>query len=331
MFLTSGNLLNVANQIVVIAILAVGMTMVIITGGIDLSVGSLVALSAVVTGLLIRDHAGGVHATAMGTIVCSLVGILICGAAGAVSGSLKTLFGVPPFIVTLAMMRVTLGLAYMLRAGQSIYDVPNSFTWLGRGTSLAGLPNAVLLLIVVYVLAHVTMSKTKLGRYIYAVGGNAEAARLSGVGVGRVLMTVYIVSGLTAGLGGVIVASQLKGSSPTYGLGYELYVIAAAVVGGTSLSGGEGNIAGTLIAALIIAVIQNGMNLRGVESYRQMVVLGLVILGAVLLDRLKRQSWRIPRRTKKLESDANNASRSIAPTSAVEHASTGSDYESNGL
>ena len=135
------------------------------------------------------------------------------------------------------------------------------------------------------------MSRTKLGRYIYAVGGNAEAARLSGVRVGLILMTVYIVSGIVAGLGGVILASQLKSSSPTYGLAYELYVIAAVVVGGTSLSGGQGKILGTLIGALIIAVIQNGMNLTGVESYTQKVVLGLVILGAVLLDRMKHRGW----------------------------------------
>jgi len=293
-FLTSSNLLNVANQIVVIAVMAVGMTMVIITGGIDLSVGSLVALSAVVTAMLIRDHAGGANASASGMIGCSLVGVLVCGAVGAFSGGMITLFNVPPFITTLAMMQVASGLAYILAAGQSIYDIPSSFTWLGRGIGALGIPNAVWLMLAVFAVAHITMSRTRLGRYIYAVGGNAEAARLSGVRVGRVLMIAYIISGLAAGLGGVIVASQLKSSSPTYGLSYELYVIAAVVVGGTSLAGGEGNIIGTLIGALIMAVIQNGMNLTGVEGYRQKVVLGFVILGAVLLDRLKRRSWRFP-------------------------------------
>jgi ribose transport system permease protein len=146
-------------------------------------------------------------------------------------------------------------------------------------------------MLVLYAAAHVVMTKTRIGRYIYAVGGNAEAARLSGVRVGAMLMTVYTLSGLAAGIGGVIVASQLKSSSPTYGQSYELYVIAAVVVGGTSLTGGDGRIFGTLIGALIIAVIQNGMNLTGVESYRQKVVLGLVILGAVLLDMLKRRPW----------------------------------------
>lgn len=291
-FLQADNLLNVANQIVVIAIIAVGMTMVIITGGIDLSVGSLVALSAVVAGLLIRDRAGGNAATTAGLIWCSLAAIAAAGAVGAFSGAIIAFFRVPPFIATLGMMQVASGLAYILSAGQSIYDIPQSFVWLGRGISL-GVPNAVMLLALVYLIAYLVMARTRLGRYIYAVGGNAEAARLSGVRVRRVLMIVYITSGIVAGLGGVVLASQLKSSSPTYGLAYELYVIAAVVLGGTSLAGGSGKILGTLIGALIIGVIQNGMNLTGVESYSQKVVLGLVILGAVLLDMLKTKTWRL--------------------------------------
>jgi ribose transport system permease protein len=294
-FLQKDNLLNIADQVVVIAIIAVGMTMVIITGGIDLSVGSLVALSAVIAGLLIRDHAGGAGAKPAALLMCSLAAILAAGLVGAFSGAMITFFRVPPFIVTLGMMRVTSGLAYIFSAGQSIYDIPQSFTWLGRGVTVFGIPNAVILMVAVFAIAHIIMSRTKLGRYIYAVGGNPEAARLSGVRVGLILMTVYIISGMVAGLGGVILASQLKSSSPTYGQAYELYVIAAVVVGGTSLSGGQGKILGTLIGALIIAVIQNGMNLTGVESYRQKVVLGLVILGAVLLDKLKQRTWNFPR------------------------------------
>jgi ribose transport system permease protein len=149
----------------------------------------------------------------------------------------------------------------------------------------------VLLLVLLYAVAHVLMTRTALGRYIYAVGGNAEAARLSGVPVKGVLIVVYAVCGALAGLGGIVMASQLKSGAPTYGQMYELYVIAAVVVGGTSLSGGEGKVLGTLIGAFIIAVIQNGMNLTGVESYTQKVVLGLVILGAVLLDNLKKRGW----------------------------------------
>ena len=165
----------------------------------------------------------------------------------------------------------------------------SDLTWLGRGADLLGLPNAVVLMLALYAAAHVLMSRMKLGRYFYAVGGNPEAARLSGVPVRRVLMLAYVGSALLAGLGGVIMASQLRSGSATYGNMYELYVIAAVVVGGTSLSGGEGKMPGTLIGAFTIAVIQNGMNLANVESYTQRVVLGFVILGAVLLDKLRQR------------------------------------------
>ncbi|MCK6501140.1 MAG: ABC transporter permease, partial [Nitrospira sp.] len=286
-FLKSENLLNIANQIAVIAIIAIGMTIVIITGGIDLSVGSLLALSAVLAARFIRDYAGGVQASALGMVVSCAAAILVCGAAGAFSGAMITRFRIPPFIVTLAMMLVGSGLAYTLAEGQSVYQLPDSFTWLGRGADLFGLPNAVVLMLVLYVAAHVLMSRMKMGRYFYSVGGNSEAARLSGVPVRRVLMLAYLASALLAGLGGVIMASQLRSGSATYGNMYELYVIAAVVVGGTSLSGGEGKMPGTLIGAFTIAVIQNGMNLANVESYTQRVVLGLVILGAVLLDKIR--------------------------------------------
>jgi len=286
-FLKSENLLNIANQITVIAIVAVGMTMVIITGGIDLSVGSLLALSAVLCARFIRDYAGGVNASLGGMLLACIAAIALCGIVGAFSGTMITRFAIPPFIVTLAMMLVGSGLAYILAKGQSIYQIPDSFVWLGRGADLFSMPNAVVLMLVLYALAHVLMSRMKLGRYLYAVGGNGEAARLSGVPVKRVLMFAYIASALLAGLGGVIMASQLKSGSATYGNMYELYVIAAVVVGGTSLSGGEGKMLGTLTGAFTIAVIQNGMNLTNVESYTQKVVLGLVILGAVLLDKVR--------------------------------------------
>ena len=220
-------------------------------------------------------------------MLACLAAILLCGAVGGFTGVMVTRFRIPPFIVTLAMMLVGSGLAYTLADGQSIYQLPDSFIWLGRGADLLRLPNAVLLMLVLYGMAHVLMSRMKLGRYLYAVGGNSEAARLSGVPVRRVLMFAYIASALLAGLGGVIMASQLKSGSATYGNMYELYVIAAVVVGGTSLSGGEGRMFGTLIGAFTIAVIQNGMNLTNVESYTQKVVLGLVILGAVLLDKIR--------------------------------------------
>ncbi len=295
-FLTRDNLLNVTIQIVVIAILAVGVTMVIITGGIDLSVGSLIALSSVVAAVLIRDAAGGRGATAVGMILCCLAGIGLCAVVGLFDGAMVTFFDVPPFIATLAMLLVASGLAYIIAQGQSIQDVPDSFVWLGRGRNLLGIPNAVVMTAGLYAAAHVLMTQTKWGRYIYAVGGNAEAARLSGVPVQRVKLLVYAASGALAGLGGVVTASQLKSGSPRFGPWYELYAIAAVVVGGTSLSGGEGKVLGTLIGALIIAVIWNGMNLTDVESYTQKVVLGAVILGAVLLDRLKKRGWDFLRR-----------------------------------
>ena len=287
-FLRSDNLINVANQIVVIAIIAIGMTMVIITGGIDLSVGSLIALSAVVTGTLIA-RMGGAEATPLTMLAGALLAILTCGVVGLFSGLMVAGFRMPPFIATLGMMLVASGAAYLISGGESIYQIPEGFVWLGRGTAFLAIPNAVVLMIALYAVAHVLMSRMTLGRYIYAVGGNVEAARLSGVNVMAILLFVFGSSGVMAGLGGVVLASQLKSGAPTYGLLYELYAIAAAVLGGTSLSGGQGKVLGTLIGALIIGVIQNGMNLTGVQSYTQKVVLGLVILGAVLLDTVRRK------------------------------------------
>lgn len=291
-FLKPGNLVNVTDQIVVIAILAIGVTMVIITGGIDLSVGSLIALSAVTTALLIRDIGGGRDASALMLLVCAFGGIALCALVGLFSGTMVTVFKIPPFIATLAILLVGSGLAYIFSDGEPISNsIPPSFRWLGGEASLLGIPNAVVMAAILYVVAHIVMSRTKWGRYIYAVGGNAEAARLSGVSVQRVKLVVYAVSGALAGLGGVVLASRMKTGSPTYGNMYELYVIAAVVVGGTSLSGGEGRVLGTLIGALIIAVIRNGMNLTNVEAYKQKVILGLVILGAVLLDTMKKKGW----------------------------------------
>jgi len=288
-FLLADNLRNVANQISVIAIIAVGMTLVIITAGIDLSVGSLIALSAVVSAWLI-GRAGGDQAGPAAMILASLGGILLAGGVGAFSGFMVTGFRIPPFIATLAMMQVAAGLGYIISQGKPIYQLPDSFVWLGRGVDpVFHIPNAVILMVLLYAAAHVVMTRTTYGRYVYAVGGNPEAAHLAGIRVKAVLFSVYVICGLLAGLGGVVMASQLKSGAPTYGLTYELYVIAAVVVGGTSLMGGEGRILGTLIGAFIIAVIQNGMNLINVESYTQKVILGLVILAAVLADRLKQR------------------------------------------
>jgi ribose transport system permease protein len=288
-FLLPSNLRNVANQIAVIAILAIGMTVVIITAGIDLSVGSLIALAAVVAAWTI-GRLGGEGASTGAMLLAAAVTIALCCVAGAFSGLMVTRFSVPPFIATLGMMQVASGVAYIISQGRPIYRIPERFVVLGRGADpLLAVPWAVWLMAALYVAAHLLMGRTVLGRYLYAVGGNPEAARLAGVPVSRVLLFAYVASAALAGLGGVVMASQLRSGAPTYGVMYELYVVAAVVVGGTSLAGGEGTIAGTLVGAFIIAVIQNGMNLINVESYTQKVVLGLVILGAVLLDRMRRR------------------------------------------
>ena len=292
-FLKTSNLLNVANQIAVISIIAIGMTLVIITAGIDLSVGSLIAFSAVLCCWFIKEWMGGPDASVMGMVIASMLAIFGCGILGLFSGSMVAYFGVPSFVASLGMMMVASGFAYMISEGLSIYQVPASFDWLGRGDALFSIPNAVVLMVLLYIVAHFVMSRSTAGRYIYAVGGNPEAARLSGVPVQKILLWVYTLSGALAGLGGVVMASQFRSGDPKYGLMYELYVIAAVVVGGTSLAGGRGKVFGTLIGAFIIAVIQNGMNLTGVQSYTQKVVLGLVLLTAVLLDMIKKRKLKL--------------------------------------
>ena len=283
-FFKRDNLVNIVNQIAVIAILAVGMTFVILTGGIDLSVGAMIAFSAVLVARLIRDYGGGTEAQAPALIGCSIAAVGVCALMGMFSGAMVACFSIPPFITTLAMMLIAGGMAYLISDGQSIDRVPESFMWLGRGSTLMRIPVAVVLTAIIYLIAHLAMTRTVFGRYVYAVGGNREAARLSGVSVLGVLILVYTLSGALAGLGGVVMASQLKSGAPTYGHMYELYVIAAVVVGGTSLAGGEGKITGTLIGALILAVIQNGMNLLGFDSNTQKCILGGVLLLAILLD-----------------------------------------------
>ncbi len=284
-FLKRSNLLAVVDRIVVIAVIAIGMTMVIITAGIDLSVGSLLALSAVIATFVMK-RLGGIEASVWVVLLGFIIGILGSGVIGSLGGFLVAKFNVAPFITTLAVMMMARGLAFQITGGFSIYQVPDALTWLGQGRSL-GLPNTVVLLLILYTCAHIFMSHTRMGRYIYAVGGNKEAARLSGVPINLVIIFVYTVSALAAGLGGCIQASQINSGTPNMGMMYELYVIAAVVVGGTSLSGGTGRIFGTLIGAFIISVIQNGMNLLGLESYTQQVVLGAVILLAVLLDKVR--------------------------------------------
>lgn len=300
-FLTRENLTNVINQNADVAIIAIGMTMVIITAGIDLSVGSLLAVAAVLMAISIQSW-GGANASVVVMLMCALAAILVCAACGLFNGLMVTYFSVPAFIVTLATMMIARGLALIFAvryqsslSGGTTEGTPeavrvdaDAFSWLGNGEIL-GIPNPILLMLALYCLAHYVMSHTAFGRYVYAVGGNPEAARLSGVPVIPVLLAVYVICATMAGIGGVVDASRFEGGRPNAGELYELQVIAAVVVGGTSLAGGEGKVFGTLIGAMIIAVIQNGLNMAGVKSYEQKVVFGLLILAAVVLDQLKKR------------------------------------------
>jgi ribose transport system permease protein len=198
-------------------------------------------------------------------------------------------FKIPPFIATLGMMMIASGMAFMISRGQSIDQVPYFFVWLGRG-NWVGIPVAVWLMLLIFGIAQAVMAYTVFGRSLYAIGGNEVAARLCGVRVGWITASAYGVSGLLAGLGGLVMASRLGTGDAKYGMMYELYVIAAVVVGGTSLRGGHGSMFGTLIGALIIAVIENGMNLMQIDSYAQKVVFGGIILMAVLIDQLRRKT-----------------------------------------
>ena len=230
-FLKAQNLFNIADQIAVIAVVAIGMTLVIITAGIDLSVGSLIAIAAVSSCLLIQEYGGGVNAGTGFMILAAVVGVLLAGLLGVCNGLLITGLRIPPFIVTLSTMLAVSGVAYMLTGGESAYKIPPSFTWLGRGT-LGGVPNSVVMLIAFYALAHFVMTRTVWGRRLYAVGGNREAARLSGIRTERVLLAAYITSALLAGFGGIIMASQLQSGSPMFGSNFS----ETAIAGTTSLA-----------------------------------------------------------------------------------------------
>ena len=285
-FLKKDNLLNVLKQVSVVAIIAIGMTLVIITAGIDLSVGSLIAFSGVVGALAIQ-YLGGSDPTTFHLWLGSFAGTLICALIGMGTGSLVTAFRIPAFIVTLGVMFIAKGFAFIFSKSEPIPVENEGFAWLGRGSDFFGLPNSVAMMLALYGVAYVVMSRTSIGRYVYAVGGNPEAARLSGVPVNLVLVFVYTLCGLLAGLGGIMEASLHVTGDPKSGTLVELQVIAAVVVGGTSLAGGQGKIFGTLVGALIIGAIRNGMNLTGVEAHMQSVVYGVVILIAVMVDQLK--------------------------------------------
>src|SRR5919202_4894773 len=281
-FLTVSNLLNVAEQAAIIAIVAVGMTFVIITGGIDLSVGSVLAFAGVVMGSVL--HADVPLPLALAT---ALGAGLFCGL---LNGLLITVGRLPPFIATLGMMSVARGTALMFTEGRPISGFTENFRWFATG-EVVRVPAPVLIMIAVYAVAHFVLRRTKLGRYTYAIGGNEEAALLSGVNVRLYKTLVYGLAGLLSGLAAILLTARLNSAQPIAGMMYELDAIAATVIGGTSLLGGEGTVLGTLNGALIMEVLRNGLNLLGVSSFIQQVVIGSVIIVAVLIDMwLKRRA-----------------------------------------
>lgn len=281
-FFTVQNLANVFQQISVLAIIALGATFVIISGGIDLSVGSVAALSGMVAGVT--------YSMLEFPMALSLVLALLAGAlAGLVNGLLIVFGHVPPFVATLAMLSIARGLTLVLSDGKPISGFPDWFRETTKVSVADVLPVLVLFVLFIYVLGALFLKYRASGRMIYAVGGNEEVARLAGINVRAVKTWIYVAAGLLAGLGGLALTSRLNSAQPTAGEGLELDVIAAVVIGGTSLSGGLGTVGGTLIGALIIGVLRNGLNLLNVSSFWQSVVIGVVIAAAVMIDTLGRR------------------------------------------
>jgi ribose transport system permease protein len=293
-FLSFGNGMTVALQVTSIAYLGIGATCVIITGGIDLSVGAILALSGVVAAMAVKAGA---------PVPVGMFGGLVVGAlCGAVNGLCVTVLQLPPFIATLGMMLVARGVALQITDAKAIGGLGDSFAELGNGSLFRvvklgsdgfpdvvfpGIPYPVLLMIALAVAVAVLLSRTTLGRHLYAVGSNAEAARLSGVDVRGVTLFAYVLSGTLAGLAGCVLMSRLVTAQPSEGLMYELDAIAAAVIGGTSLSGGVGTISGTVIGAFVIGILRNGLNMSGVSAFIQQIIIGLVILLTVWIDQMR--------------------------------------------
>jgi ribose transport system permease protein len=279
-FLQPLNILNLLRQVAINALIAYGMTFVILTGGIDLSVGSILALSSALM--------GGMMVSGMDPILAIIIGTLSGGVMGMINGFLITKGKMAPFIATLATMTVFRGLTLVYTNGNPITGLSNSraFQLFGRGYQF-GIPVPAITMIIAFIVLYIILQKTPFGRKTYAIGGNEKAAMISGIKVSRVKIMIYSLAGMLSALAGAILISRLDSAQPTAGTSYELDAIAAVVLGGTSLSGGRGKIFGTLIGALIIGTLNNGLNLLGVSSFYQMVVKGIVILIAVLLDRKK--------------------------------------------
>lgn len=275
-FLTLSNWTIIFTQVSINALLAFGVTFVIITGGIDLSIGSVLAVSGVVAALLARQDNYPVIVPVLGGL---LVGLLF----GALNGFLITKSKIAPFIVTLGIMTIGRGLALIISKGRPISNLSDSFNFIGGGDIL-GIPFPIIVLFVVFLICSVVLRKTIFGRYVYAVGGNEQASWASGIHVNQVKIAVYSICGLLAGLAGILLTSRITTGQPNAGASFELDAIAAAVIGGSSTSGGVGSIQGTLFGVILIGVLNNGLDLLNVSSYYQQVVMGVIIIGAVLLD-----------------------------------------------
>jgi ribose transport system permease protein len=274
-FLTTSNLTNVLTQAAVVGIAAVGGTFVIITGGIDLSVGSNVALAGMVAATWVNGGLSG----ALGVLVCVVFASLV----GAFNGFSVVWLRLAPFIVTLAVLGMGRGLTLQISQGQSVYALPDSLTWLGGG-DLGGVPVPIFLMLLAFLVGHLLLTRTTLGHKVYAVGGNREAARLSGIRDRNVLFAVYLIAGVCAGVAAIVLVGRLGSATPTAATGLELQVIAAIVIGGTSLFGGKGSMIGTLVGVLLISVINNGLTLLNVSPFWVQFMQGCLIFVAVLLD-----------------------------------------------
>ncbi|HKT95811.1 MAG TPA: ABC transporter permease [Paraburkholderia sp.] len=275
-FLSAENLENVLRQVSINAIIAVGMTCVILTGGIDLSVGAVMALSGTI--------AAGLMVAGMNAVLALVVGIAVGLGFGVANGFFVALAGMPPIIVTLATMGVARGLALIYTGGYPIDNLPDWITFFGNG-KVFGIQAPVLIMLAVYAVTWVLLDRMPFGRYVYAIGGNEQATRLSGVRVTRVKLIVYLISGLTSAIAAVVLTGRLMSGQPNAGVGFELDAIAAVVMGGTSISGGRGSIVGTLVGALLLGVLNNGLNMIGVNPYVQNVIKGGIILLAIYISR----------------------------------------------
>ncbi|MBQ4175972.1 MAG: ABC transporter permease [Lachnospiraceae bacterium] len=279
-FLKPNNLISVLRQISINAYIALGMTLIIILGHIDLSVGAIVAMSGTLT-------VGFIVTQGLPIPVAILLGILLGMLAGLISGMIVTYFRVPAFIITMAMMNVCSGVAYVYSGGQATRINDDFFSAIGTGYLFNTIPLPVVYMIILIIVISFLLGKTKFGTYIYAIGGNREAARLSGVPIKKVEIAVFTISGVLSAFAGLVLCSRMYSGQPSVGNGYELDAIAACVLGGTSMSGGKGRISGTIFGAMVIGIISNGLNLIGVSSYWQLIVKGLIIACAVLLDSQK--------------------------------------------